>query len=114
VRTGYAFAQGAALHGAPPERHAVRETWRAWIWGLAIPLATLCLAPLLGRWALLVLIAYPVQLVRLSALRPHRSARDNWLRATALLLARFPEMLGQLKFHIDRFRRVQSGLIEYK
>jgi len=114
VRAGYAFAQGAALHGAPPERHAVRETWRAWIWGLALPLATLCLVPLLGRWALLLLIAYPVQLVRLSALRPRRSARDNWLRAAALLLGRFPEMLGQLKFHVDRFRRVQSGLIEYK
>jgi hypothetical protein len=114
MRAGYGFAQGAALHGAPPERHAVLQTRRAWIWGLAIPLVTLCLAPFLGRWALLVLVAYPIQLLRLSALRPRRSARENWLRATALVLARFPEMLGQLKFHIDRFRRVQSRLIEYK
>jgi GT2 family glycosyltransferase len=114
MRTGYSFAQGAALHGAPPERHGVRETWRAWIWGLAIPLATLCLAPFLGRWALLVLIVYPIQLLRLSALRPRRSARENWLRAAALVLAKFPEMFGQLKFHIDHFQRVQSHLIEYK
>ena len=114
IRAGYAFAQGAALHGAPPERHCARETRRAWTWGLALPLATLFLAPFLGRWALLVLIAYPAELVRLSALRPRRSARENWLRAAGLLLARFPEMFGQLKFHIDRFRRVQSGLIEYK
>lgn len=114
LRAGYAFAQGAALHGAPPERHCARETRRAWTWGLALPLATLFLAPFLGRWALLVLIAYPAELVRLSALRPRRSARENWLRAAGLLLARFPEMLGQLKFHVDRLRRVQSGLIEYK
>jgi GT2 family glycosyltransferase len=114
IRTGYAFAQGAALHGAPPERHAIRETRRAWLWGLAIPLATLGLMPAFGRWALLVLVVYPVELLRLSALRPRRSARENWLRAAALVLAKFPEMLGQLKFHSDRFRRVQSRLIEYK
>lgn len=114
MRTGYAFAQGAALHGAPPELHYALETRRAWTWGLALPLATLFLAPFLGPWALLVLVAYPVQLVRLSALRPRRSVRENWLRAGGLLLGRFPEMLGQLKFHIDRLRRVQSGLIEYK
>jgi glycosyltransferase involved in cell wall biosynthesis len=114
MRTGYAFAQGAALHGAPPERHCVREVWRSWIWGLAIPLATLCLTPVLGGWALFVLIIYPIQLLRLSTLQPRHSRRENWLRATWLLLARFPEMLGQLKFHIDRLRRVRTGLIEYK
>ena len=114
MRTGYGFAQGAALHGAPPERHWVIETWRAWIWGLAVPLAALGLVLLLGRWALLVLIAYPIQLARLSVLPPQRSARENWLRASALVLAKFPEMLGQLKFHVDRLRRVRSSLIEYK
>jgi GT2 family glycosyltransferase len=89
MRTGYAFAQGAALHGAPPERHYVRETWRVWIWGLGIPLAALCLAPLLGFWALLVLIVYPAQLIRLSAMRPRHSNSENWLRAAALLLGKF-------------------------
>ena len=114
TRTGYAFAQGASLHGAPPERHYVRETRRPWIWGLAIPVATLCLLPFLGCRALLVLIAYPIQLLRLSALRPQRSAAENWLRAAAFLLSNFPELFGQLKFHFDRFRRAQSRLIEYK
>lgn len=32
-RAGHAFAEGAALHGAPPERHWVSETRRALIWG---------------------------------------------------------------------------------
>ena len=39
VRGGYGFAQGAALHGAPPERHWVVESRRAWIWGLVLPAA---------------------------------------------------------------------------
>ena len=32
-RGGHAFAEGAALHGAPPERHFVSETRRALVWG---------------------------------------------------------------------------------
>ena len=42
LRSGYAFAQGAYLHGAPPERHWVWESRRAWLWGVWLPLA--CLA----------------------------------------------------------------------
>ena len=114
MRGGYGFAQGAALHGAPPERYAILETRRVWFWGLAIPLTTLCLVPLIGWWALIVLSAYPVQVVRLIARGGRASARENWLRAAALVLSKFPEMFGQLKFHLDRLRRAQSGLIEYK
>ena len=33
MRTGYAFAQGAYLHGARPERHWIWESRRAWLWG---------------------------------------------------------------------------------
>lgn len=32
VRAGYAYAEGAHLHGAPPERHCVRELTRAVSW----------------------------------------------------------------------------------
>ncbi len=36
-RAGHAFAEGAALHGAGPDRHWVAETRRALIWGRASP-----------------------------------------------------------------------------
>jgi len=114
MRAGYGFAQGAALHGAPPERHAILETRRSWIWGLGIPLAVLVLAPFAGWWSAIVLCAYPIQVVRLSALAHRPSARENWSRAVALVLSKFPEMVGQIKFHLDRVRGAQSRLIEYK
>ena len=41
LRSGYAFAQGAYLHGARPERHWVWESRRAWLWGIWVPLACL-------------------------------------------------------------------------
>lgn len=113
LRGGYAYAQGAALHGAPPERHSVTESRRAWIWGLWLPLATAALALPLGWWALLLLLLYPLQVLRLTV-RGTRSARENWWRAASLVLSKFPEMLGQAKYRADRLRRVQSRLIEYK
>jgi hypothetical protein len=113
LRTGFASAQGAALHGSPPERHCVLEARRGWIWGLCIPVLALILALLVQWWGLLVLVVYPAQVIRL-ALRGRRSARENWWRAAALVVGKFPEMLGQLKFVLDRYRRVPSRLIEYK
>jgi len=114
MRGGYGFAQGAALHGARPERHGVLQTRRAWFWGLGIPLASVCLVAVAGGWGLLILGAYPLQLIRLSVLGGRHSMRENWLRAAHLVLSKFPEAFGQLKFHVDRFRGAQSHLIEYK
>jgi len=113
IRGGYGFAQGADLHGAPPERHYVRERSRIWLWGLWIPCAILILTPIIRWWALFFLLIYPLQVVRLW-LRGTRSPRENWWRAVALVLSKFPEMVGQLKFKVNRFRRVQAQLIEYK
>jgi glycosyltransferase involved in cell wall biosynthesis len=114
LRGGYGFAQGAAIHGAPPERYASVEIRRAWIWGLFIPAAALLLAPIVHWWALVALVVYPVQLLRLAIRGTRNTTRHNWVRAGALLLGKFPEMLGITKFQFDQIRRAKSGLIEYK
>lgn len=113
LRGGYSFALGVSLHGAPPERHRVRESRSAWLWGLAVPLAVCGAALWWGAWALLLLLVYPLQIVRL-ALRGGRSARENWGRAAFLVLGKFPEMLGQMKFLLHRHGSGPSRPIEYK
>jgi glycosyltransferase involved in cell wall biosynthesis len=113
LRGGYASAQGVALHGAAPERHCVTESRRTWVWGLCVPLAVIGITHLVGWWGLLLLMVYPLQVIRL-ALLGRRSTRENWWRAGALVLSKFPGMLGQLKFFLDRYRHVTSRLIEYK
>jgi glycosyltransferase involved in cell wall biosynthesis len=113
LRGGYAYALGASLHGAPPERLWVVESRRAWLWGLYIPLCALLLSVSFGWPGLLLLLIYPLQVVRLARVGRH-TARENWLRAGGLVLSKFPEMLGQLKFLRDRLRRAQSRIIEYK
>lgn len=113
LRAGYAFAEGALLHGAAPERHWLRESRRAWFWGLGVPLAIVALSAVLGGWGLWLLLIYPLQVARL-ARRGSRSTRENWLQAIFLVLGKFPEMLGQVKFLLNRFGAGKTVLIEYK
>lgn len=112
-RAGYAFAQGAYLHGTPPERHFVRESRRAWIWGLLLPLV--CIAatvavPRLG-WALWLI--YPLQFVRLT-LNKSGPLEDRASIALFQVIARFPEGLGQMMFWRDRLLKRRPQLIEHK
>jgi GT2 family glycosyltransferase len=113
MRGGYSFAEGAFLHGAPPERHRVRESLRSLIWGLVIPVVTLSLTICLGVWWLAILLVYPAQIVRL-AWRGKRSAKTNWWHALFLVLGKFPEAMGQLNFFFNRLAGKKAHLIEYK
>lgn len=107
-RAGHAYAEGMALHGGPPERHNVRQTRSALIWGAALPLIALLGGLLFTPLALLLLLAWPAQVVRLAR-------RDgDWAQAFFLTLGKLPEALGVLDFRIGRMRGVHKGLIEYK
>jgi hypothetical protein len=113
LRGGYAYAQGADLHGAPPERHWVRESRSAWFWALGVPLAALGLAFFSVPAAAAVLLVYPLQVLRLF-LRGTRTPRQDFWRALFLVLGKFPELLGQLKFMLRRQAGGPPRLIEYK
>jgi glycosyltransferase involved in cell wall biosynthesis len=113
IRGGYGLAQGVALHGAPPERHYVSESRRAWAWGFCLPIAALILPFVVGWWGLLLLLLYPLQVTRL-ALRRDKSPRERWWRAIAWVLIVFPVTIGRFKYLLYKHRRKQPPLIEYK
>jgi glycosyltransferase involved in cell wall biosynthesis len=113
TRGGYAFAHGAYLHGAPPERHWVWESRRAWLWGIFLPL--LCLAAVVAfpPWGWATILIYPGQALR-QMTRQSGSLTDRATLASFQVLARFPEALGQIRFMRDRLFDRQARLIEYK
>ncbi len=102
-RAGHAFAEGASLHGARPDRQWVAETRRALLWGAVLPLLIFAGAILITPWALLALLVYPAQVLRLA-----RRGPLPWAFFT--VLGKFPEAAGVLQFHTRR----QSRIIEYK
>jgi hypothetical protein len=106
-RVGYGYGEGMAHYGAPPERHKVAESRRAFLWGLVLP-AVAVLGALVTPWTLLLLLAWPLQMVRLVA------KGETPLRSVFLVIGKMPEALGILEFWIRRrvFRRMQR--IDYK
>ena len=112
-RAGYAYAHGAYLHGMLPERHNVRQSQSALLWGLAIPALTISLAIWIKAWGLAILLFYPLQIIRL-ALRGTQTPRENWWRASFLVLGKFPEAMGQVNFFYNRLFGKTAHLIEYK
>lgn len=105
-RGGHAYAEGSAMHGAPPERHFVYQTRRALIWGAVIPMVAL-LGTLISGWSLLLLLLYPIQVFRLAN-------RMGWVRAFFLTIVKFPEAQGALQYHMNRLLSRKAKLIEYK
>ena len=106
-RAGYAFAEGAALHGASPERHWVAETRRAVFWGAGLPAAALAAAAIHPA-GLALLLAYPAQFLRLTA-------RDGSAPALFSILGKFAESTGIAEYWLRRLTgRNSVTLIEYK
>ncbi|MBA3597201.1 MAG: glycosyltransferase [Methylibium sp.] len=112
TRAGYAYAEGSLLHGSSPERHYVPEARRALLWGAVLPLLIAVLSLHSPSWWVLLLL-YPAQMLRL-AWRDGIGQRERRWRAVFLVLSRFPEAQGMLRFWLNRWRRQRGALIEYK
>lgn len=106
-RAGHAFAEGAALHGGPPEHHWVAETRRALLWGLFGPVLVVVLTVAVGPLGLLAALVYPLQVFRLSR-------RGGLAWAFFSVLGKFAEAQGALSFYWRRLSGGQKRLIEYK
>ncbi|MEL7114018.1 MAG: glycosyltransferase [Pseudomonadota bacterium] len=107
TRAGHAYAESAALHGTSPEKFRLAQTRRAVLWGAVLPVLAVVGLPF-TPWSLLLLLAYPAQLLRLMG-------RGMPLyRAFFLILGRIPEAQGIAKYHMGRLLGRRQALIEYK
>lgn len=111
-RAGYAYANGAFLHGRAPERHYVSQTRRALFWGVGLPVAILASWAAFGSVSLLALLVYPLQILRLWWRGGRsRAALEN---AALLTVSKPAEALGVLTFYAHRVTRRKGRIIEYK
>lgn len=116
-RAGYAYAEGAWLHGSGTERYCVRNVRSNWFWGLLLPAAGIGGALVTGGWGLLLLGVYPVQVWRIQrTMRKHKglSRGDARVYAAFCVLAKLPLAAGQVRFHVLRMAGKRATIIEYK
>lgn len=114
MRSGFAFAEGVRLHGAPPERHWLREYRSVCLWGGALPAVIVAVAVVGTPWALVGSAIYPLQVLRLAGRSAQAAGRSHWLRPFFLVLGKFPEFAGVLKAWRSRIGQPNVRLIEYK
>lgn len=107
-RAGFAYAEGAHMHGRSGERYNVRETRRALLWGAALPFVAVLGAVLYHPGVLAILLAWPAQMARLTI------KGEDPARALFLTLGKFPEAQGVVAFYLASFFGRRRGLIEYK
>ncbi len=113
VRTGYAYAQGAWIHGQGPSRHWVRETLRALLWGAALPMLMMLLTLLFGPIGLAPGLIYAMQGVRIW-MHERKRLSSAGLYAVFTVLGKVPEAIGVLSFALDTVTSNKRALIEYK
>jgi hypothetical protein len=89
-----------------------RESASAVTWGGVVPLA-IALGALIHPMFLAAALVYPLQVARIAS-RRGPGAWESWTFALFVMLGKFPELQGLLKFcwHCWYGRRI--GLIEYK
>ncbi len=116
LRAGHAYAEGAYLHGKPPENHWVKESRSIWLWGLIIPLVSVSLIFPTHESSLLLLLAYPLLIYKtyISAQKRGFSNSDSVVYAVSCILAKFPALFGQIQFYFNKTVGKDNSLIEYK
>ncbi len=112
VRAGYAFAEGAYLHGRKPEKHWVTEAKRSLFWGIALPVMIFVLVGLEPIFALILLMIYPLQWFRLCY--KYRENPNKYFYSFLMLISKFAEGYGLLKFTANIALNRHGRLIEYK
>lgn len=117
IRGGWFVAEGYAMYGRDEEQYLRREHKSGWLWGLWIPLLSLVLAWPTRGLSLLLLLGYLVLGFKNYRYRLHTfgdSPADARVYAVYCTLSKFPQMIGQVKYWLNRIQNKQATLIEYK
>lgn len=114
-RAGHAYAENLYLHHKGQEKFRARKVLSILLWALVLPLV-IALAGLVlsGSWLLMVLI-YPIQVLRLCLsywlkLRP----KNALLYACSNVFGQFAQLSGVMSFALKEVFSKDSVLIEYK
>ncbi|MGE3532900.1 MAG: glycosyltransferase family 2 protein [Steroidobacteraceae bacterium] len=113
TRTGHAYAEGAWMHGRSRERHCLREVLSIAFWGGGLPAISLACSAMAFPIGMLPLIGYPLLWMKIVRQTPG-DATGRQLRASFIVLGKFPEFAGLCRFLWGRITGRRSTIIEHK
>lgn len=115
-RAGFAYAAGSDLHGQSPEKYWVKETRSILFWGCFLPMTILIASVVFGPWLLILNLVYPLQVLRITYKHPvdRSSRRISFIYAVSVMLAKFPQFTGAVRFYKTKLFSEKAELIEYK
>jgi len=115
VRSGHAIGQRAYLNGNTVIRDCVKERNSVWFWGILLPIFILLMFIPTNGLSVLLLAGYLVLAVRLYRYRLKQGDKSSnaLLYAFFIVLGKFAEAIGMIKFHMNRVTE-QYEIIEYK
>ncbi len=115
VRAGHAIGQRAAMNGNTIVKDCVQERKSTLFWGVFLPaLALILLIPTRG-FSLFIAFAYILLGIKvfLQRRKQGESTGDAMVYAKFIVLAKFANGLGLIKFFVNRFKK-RYEIIEYK
>ena len=116
-RAGHAFAELAWRHGANADPHWRRETRSIVAWAFALPVLILLIGVAIGWGAAAAgVLVYPLQMARI-AWRKHRAGNTRDFAIASgffLVIGKFAQAKGLLRYHWRRLTGGTASLIEYK
>lgn len=115
VRAGHAIGQRASLNGHTVAKDCVQERKSTLIWGVLVPLMALILLIPSKGWSLLIFSVYLLLAFKVYRFKSKQgeSARDAWTYAKFIVLGKFANGLGLIKYYLNSIRNSYQ-IIEYK
>lgn len=112
MRAGYAYGNGVYLHGRFPIGHFVSHLKRSLLWGAVFPFLV-AIGAFFSNVALFFFLFYPLQAFRL-AWQERKYGSKALLVGLFLVVGKFSEAIGILKFYLNLLLGFEGRLIEYK
>ena len=115
VRCGHAYAQGYYLHRQDGEGFCFRLSSKSWIWALCIPLIILLLSVFVSPLFLGLLGFYPLQFAKIAVQENKRikNGKLSLIYAFFTVLAKWPQLMGQILFVKRKLMDKKLSIIEY-
>ncbi len=116
LRGGWAYAEGASLHGQSPEHHWIRENASILFWGSLLPASAVLFAWPTHGATLLLFGAHALLWARIHSrsVRAGLSRREARLQAFFTVIAKLPQAIGQMQFALLRLLGRRRRTIDWR